>query len=392
MPVWIRWETPRLREREASEAKITSVDLFYDLIFAVAVAQLAARLSEDLTASGLLAFVLLFLAVARIWSSETFYSDHFETLDVSYRVSVFLAMLPAGGLAIAGSQGFGTLFPLFALSVAGARLVLMAQWFRAGRHELRARALARRNLLLYSGVAAIWVAAAAVPSGWRLALVVAGVALDLAVPVLSTRLQADVGRFSPEHLSDRFGAFYLILLGQIILFAVLLMTRARQPTFADLLAGVMSFAVAFMLWWIYVDHVAARPLRAGIPWNAAWSYVNIPLFMATGAFGSAVFTFVTRGEEVVPDTVRWLLTGSFALVMVFTGLAELALEPFATPVRVLAAERRWSRMGLIHGAPALLAVALALAGGGLTPIPLLGGLIVAGIMAVGLGEYVRAAQ
>ncbi len=94
----LRWRTPRLRSKEeAQEAKVTSVDLFYDLVFAVVVAQLATALSGDLTLHGFLVFALLFVAVARVWSSETLYSDRFEIIDVSYRIEVFFAMLPAGG-------------------------------------------------------------------------------------------------------------------------------------------------------------------------------------------------------------------------------------------------------------------------------------------------------
>jgi low temperature requirement protein LtrA len=393
MPVWLRWETPRLRgEEESREAKVTSVDLFYDLIFAVVVAQLASGLTDNLTGHGVTVFLLMFIAIVRIWSSETFYSDHFETLDVSYRMSVFVAMLAAGGLAVAAPQGLGALFPLFALSVAASRFVLIGQWLRAGTHEPSARPLARRHLWVYSSVALVWLVAATAPAAARLWLVVAGVALDLGIPLVTTHLQADLGRFSPEHLSDRFGAFFLIVLGQIIVFVVLVMTRARQPSFADLTAGVLSFTLAFTLWWVYVDHVVGRPLRRGVPWNAAWSYLNIPLFMATGAFGSAVFTFVTRGEEVVPDPVRWLLAGSFAVVMLCSGLAELTLEPFATQVRVFHAVRRWQRLSLIHGVPAGLAVLVALFGGGLSAIPLLALLILDGLVAVVLGEYVRAGQ
>ena len=393
MPDWIRWQPPRLRaEEEAREAKVTSVDLFYDLIFAVSVAQLAAGLSANLTWRGLVIFALLFIAVVRIWMSETFYSDHFETLDVSYRVSVFIAVLPAGGLATSAQQGLGTLFPLFAVSVCASRAVLIGQWLRAGRHEPAARPLARRHLLVYSIVALAWLVAAIVPVQWRLPLVAAGVLLDLATPLLTTRLQAELGLFSPEHLSARFGAFFLILLGQTILFAVLVMTRLRQPSLADLTAGVLSFTLVFTLWWVYVDHVVGRPLRAGIPWNAAWSYLNIPLFMATGAVGAAVLGLVTHGEAVVPSAVRWLLSGSFAIVMLFSGFAEIALEPFATPVRVLRAVRRWPRVGLIHGVPAALALAIAVLGSGLPAIPLLLLLIVSGLVAVALGEYVRAGQ
>lgn len=392
MPVWLRWQPPKLRLEEAREARVTSVDLFYDLIFGAVVAQLALELARDVTPRGLFLFALLFVAVVRVWSSETFYSDHFETLDVSYRVSVLAAMLCAGGMAVSVPQGFGGLFPVFALSVAVARLVLVAQWLRVRRHEPPARLLARRYLLLYGWVAVIWLAAAAGPQVARMPLAVAAVLLDLASPLFATQLQNDIGRFSSEHLSDRFGAFFLVVLGQMIVLSVVEMTRLRAPSFADLFAGMLAFMVGFTLWWVYVDHAVGRTLREGDPWNAAWTYFNVPLFMATGAFGSAVIALVTRADLVAPDPLRWLLAGSFACVILFAGLAELALEPLPNPVRVFRAERRGSRVALIHGLPAGLAFLVALLGGGLTVVPLLLMLLAVGVFSVVLGEYVRAGQ
>jgi low temperature requirement protein LtrA len=388
----VRWRTPKIRPEEAGgEAKVTSVDLFYDLIFAVVVAQLATGLSDNLTQHGFLVFALLFVAVVRVWSSETIYSDRFEAVDVSYRIEVFLAMLSAGGMAVAAPQGLGRLFPLFALSIASARVLFVGQWLRAARHEPLARRLAQRYLGLYGGVAALWSIAAVGPVEWRLPLAVAAVALDLASPLFVTRLQEELGRFSGEHLSDRFGAFFLLVLGQIIVVTVLVMTRLRQPSLADLVAGVLSFVIAFEMWWIYVDHVVGRPLRKGNASNAVWVYLNIPLFMATGAFGSAALTFVTRGEQVVPDPVRWVLAGSFAVVLMFSGLAELALERMPTTSASgswLGA--RWSRLGVIHGLPAVLSLLVAFFGSGLSAIPLLSALLLVGILAVLLGEYPRA--
>jgi hypothetical protein len=75
------------------------------------------------------------------------------------------------------------------------------------------------------------------------------------------------------------------------------MTRLRLPSVADVTAGALSFAITFEMWWIYVDHVVGRPLRRSNLWNATWTYVNIPLFMAATAFGAAALTFVTRGEQ-----------------------------------------------------------------------------------------------
>jgi len=293
-------------------------------------------------------------------------------------------------MTVAATQGLGQLFPLFAVSMAGARAVLVGQWLRAGRHEPAARRLARRCTSVYGSIALIWLAAAAVPVAWRVPLAVVAVVLDLASPLLLARLQGELGRFSGEHLSDRFGAFFLLVLGQIIVVTVLVMTRLRLPSVADVTAGALSFAITFEMWWIYVDHVVGRPLRRSNLWNATWTYVNIPLFMAATAFGAAALTFVTRGEQVVPDPVRWVLAGSFAVALLLSGLAELALEPMPMSRRGSWLQLGWLRLGLIHGLPAALSLLVALLAHSLPSIPLLTALSVVGLLAVLLGEFPRA--
>ena len=141
-----------------------------------------------------------------------------------------------------------------------------------------------------------------------------------------------------------------------------------------------------------MDHAVGRTLREGDPWNAVWSYLNIPVFMATGSFGSAVVVLVTRADLPAPDPVRWLLAGSFACVVLFAGLAETALEPLETPVPIFRAQRRWARISLIHVLPAGLAVLVAALGGGISVVSLLLMLLTAGLVGVVLGEYVRAGQ
>jgi low temperature requirement protein LtrA len=382
---WLRWEAPRLHTgEEAGEAKVTSVDLFYDLVFAVVIAQLATTLAANISPAGLLTFVILSIPSIRLWISQTLYSDRFEALDVSYRLLVFSAMLPAAGLAIAAPTGLGVGFPLFAVSVVAGRFVLVGAWFRSARQEPDVAPLARRYLVFYSFEGVLWAAAIFTAGGTRLWLIVAAIVADLVLPATTAPRQGRLGAFSGDHLSDRFGAFFLIILGQLVIVAILVMTRMRQPSLADLAAGTLSYALAFVLWWIYVDHVVGRPLRQGTLPTVGWIQLHIPLFMSAAAVGSGVLTFVAHGEAVVSEPARLLLCTSFALALLLTGLAETTL------VSIRGERGRYWRTALIHGLPAILAVALGVFGRGLAAIPLMAMLLAVGVFALLTGEYVRA--
>jgi low temperature requirement protein LtrA len=382
---WLRWQRPTLHTaEEGSEARVTSVDLFYDLVFAVVVAQLATSLAADISLRGLLTFAALLIPAVRVWIGQTLYSDRFEALDVSYRLIIFAATFIAGGLAVSAPGGFGVTFPLFVLSLVAARGLLVGSWLRAGLNVPEVRPLAHRYLVFYSIISAFWILAVPAQGLLRYAFVVVAIAAEFVLPLTTAPMQNRLGRFSQEHLTDRFGAFFLIVLGQLVLIAILVMTRMRLPSFADMTAGALSFVLSFVLWWIYVDHVVGRPLRQGTWSYAVWVTLHVPLFMATAAFGSGVLTFVTRGEAVVPDPARWLMCGALGVVILFTGTAELALVPLSHGVR------RVVVISMIHVVPALLVVPVAVFGRGLTAIPLLLVLLAIGLLSLLIGEAVRA--
>src|SRR5829696_6461478 len=86
------WQRPRLRddEGELREHRTTWLELFYDLVFVVVVAQLAHEMATNVTWEGVFAFVLLFIPVWWVWIGATFYNDRFDTDDIGQRAYTFL--------------------------------------------------------------------------------------------------------------------------------------------------------------------------------------------------------------------------------------------------------------------------------------------------------------
>jgi low temperature requirement protein LtrA len=133
---WLR--PPRLRtyeEEGETERRATWLELFFDLVFVVAVAQLATKLSKDTSAAGFGTFCGLFLPALWAWIGFAFYANRFDTDDVLYRAMKMAAMLGIAALAVNvphattehGSVGF-------AVSYVSVRAVLLAMYLRARPH------------------------------------------------------------------------------------------------------------------------------------------------------------------------------------------------------------------------------------------------------------------
>jgi low temperature requirement protein LtrA len=88
---------------------------FFDLVFVLAIAELAHYLHDHLTPGGFLGFAFLFLPVWLVWSNFSYYADLYDVDGPLYRVTMRVTMLFSIALAVnihgaldGGSVGFAT--------------------------------------------------------------------------------------------------------------------------------------------------------------------------------------------------------------------------------------------------------------------------------------------
>src|SRR5205823_7341428 len=93
---------PRLRTAEdpAAERHASWLELFFDLVFVVAITELAQALVVDHSTGGFLRFAALFVPVWVAWQGYMAYATRFDTDDALFRVAYFAAMLAIAALAV----------------------------------------------------------------------------------------------------------------------------------------------------------------------------------------------------------------------------------------------------------------------------------------------------
>ncbi|WP_164974851.1 low temperature requirement protein A [Halegenticoccus tardaugens] len=321
---WLR--PPRLRSGADGETDrhATWLELFFDLVFVVAVAQLAYVLAGDVTPTGALRFVALFVPVWWAWIGSTFYATRFDTDDVEYRLLTAVEMFGVVALAVNIPDGFGASSSGFALAYAGIRGVLVFKYYRAVRHVPEARPLTTRFARGFGLAALVWFVSAFVPPPFRFLLWALGLAIDFGTPITAGTLHAELPPH-PSHLPERFGLFTIIVLGEAII-GVVSGIAAQEWTAASVLVGAFGTAIAFCLWWIYFDDHDGSAVRAaqaeGRIWTyQAWLYLHLPLVVGLTAAGVGVLRVLTGDLSTpLPAAERWLLCGSLALCLVAMGL------------------------------------------------------------------------
>lgn len=315
------FRAPRLRSnRPGSEERHASwLELFYDLVFVAAVAQLALSLSKDFSALGIFHFAALFIPVWWAWIGNTFYLTRFDADDATDRLLTLGQMIFVASLAIHIPLGLGEHSVGFALSYVGVRALLILQYRRAGKHLPEARPLTFRYATGFSVAAAMWVLSTLVPPPFRFALWSVGIAIDFLTPILAGKLHVAIPpHFS--HLPERFGLFTIIVLGEAIV-ATVQGTTKQTLQGGGVFVGVFGLIIAFALWWGYFDNVnaaEARPMKSKEDTRdyQVWMYVHLPLTMAiTVAAVGVKHVLNLKSGDFLPLGEGWIFCAALATCM-----------------------------------------------------------------------------
>jgi low temperature requirement protein LtrA len=296
----VRWLVPpRLRTAadDVEERRATWLELFFDLVFVVAITQLAHELVVDHSTAGFLRFAALFVPVYVAWQGYMAYADRFDTDDLAFRVAYFAAMLAIAAMAVLiddvaqGDHSAG-----FAVAYVVLRSIMLGLYWRAWRVVPEARPLIRFYGPGYSIGVAIWLASLAVGTPlrywmWGIALV-----LDLSLPPLSPRMVRPRVPTSGSHLPERWALFTMIVIGESIV-AVAIGTSGTDWRLDSAAAAVLGFSAVAATWWLYFDRQANVVLRSSTPVALIYSYAHLPLLMGLAAMSAGVSLLIERAGE-----------------------------------------------------------------------------------------------
>ncbi len=254
---------PRLRTLETSDGErhASWLELFFDLVFVLAVANIAKILAEHSDLAGTVKFFALFIPVWWTWIGFTFYADRFETDEPAYRILVFAGMFAVAVLAMGLEAGFTPQgdFP-FVLCYVAVRLILIALYARSAYHVPLARSLSMRFIIGFSIAVAVWLISLLIPPPYRYVFWAIAVIIELGTPFFNVR-NLNILPIDFSHIPERFGLFTIIVLGEVIVATANGITETVW-NFSALTAAFLGFAMAAAIWWINFDFVEDSAIRA----------------------------------------------------------------------------------------------------------------------------------
>lgn len=349
-----------MSEPEA-EKRVTWAELFFDLVFVLAVTEVSALLHDDHSWGGVVRALVVFVPIYWTWVGTSVHANAHDVDTPVERLAIFAIGLCGLFMALAVTGAYDERGLLFGGAYLALRGILAALVFRGPRIMLNPFSVGlfvSGPLLLLGG---------ALDGTARVLVWAAAGLVDLSTPALLRR-RLMVLRFNPAHLPERFGLFLIIALGESI---VAVGSPAAQST--DLTAGMMaavagSFALACGLWWVYFAFAASAMRHALATTKMQTDVVRQVLSYGHLSFIGAVIAVAVGLAEVVVHpgehlswSVAGLLVGGCALYLATFGYTRWHMFRLVSTTRLTAAAAVLVLLPLSVRVPGLVALFLLVA-------------------------------
>jgi low temperature requirement protein LtrA len=373
-------------EQTSEDHSVTTLELFFDLVFVFALTQVTALMAHDLTWHGVLRGVLLTALLWWSWIGYSWLCNLVKADEGTVRGVLLASMAAMFLIALAIPEAFhdlpgGLQGPVvIALAYFCFRaLHLVLFWLvAAGDRQLR-RTLIRFAFSML-GATALLLVASQYDGRTQTLLWAAALAVDYGGTYL---IDAHGWRFrSASHFAERHGLIVIIALGESIV-AIGVGVTDLPISWPILIASMLGLGVASALWWIYFDatvYYGERALatepedsRTALA-RDAYTFLHFPMVMGIVLLALGL----KKVLEYVGDTEHHHLDDplkGIGLIALYGGVVLYLLGHVGFKRRTM---HQWSGSRLITAALVVIAVPLVL------DVPALGQLAVLTALLTGL--------
>jgi low temperature requirement protein LtrA len=311
---------PRLSGIRREGERVTPLELFFDLVFVLAITQCTALMSHDQTWSGMVQGLLVLGVLWWAWVGYSWLTSVIDPEALAIRGVIFVAMAALLIVGICIQEAFGNLGLTFAVGIGVFRSAHIALFMLAGADDEDLR----RSVIGLAVSTAIAVGILAVASFFdglaQGALWALAIFLDMAGPYF---FGSEGWKLVPGHFAERHGLIVIIALGESIV--AIGVGASGELDLGIGTAAVLGVFLAAALWWTYFDVVAlisARRLGEAEPGRvqnelARDSYSYVHLLMVAGIVLVAYGMKVTIGHHAdnLADVPAFALLGGLSLYL-----------------------------------------------------------------------------
>jgi low temperature requirement protein LtrA len=246
----------RLNPVMRSQERVTPLELFFDLVFVLALTQCTTLMADHPTWEGVAQGVLILALLWWAWTAYAWLTSVVDPEEGAVRFAMFAAMAALLIAALSVPDAFGDEGMVFAAAYGVVRFGQIALYIVASRDEPQLRKSVVGLAMGTTVGVSLVVVGALFEGDARLAIWAVALALDVAEPYF---FGSEGWKLVPGHFAERHGLILIIAIGEAI---VAIGVGAEAGVTAGVAAAaIVGIGLAAAQWWLYFDVVALVSAR-----------------------------------------------------------------------------------------------------------------------------------
>ena len=292
------WGPPKKFDPHFQERRISWLELFYDLIYVIAISRITHHLAMHISFEGFLQYACLFFLIFWGWLNGSLYYDIHGSEGLRTRLMTLWQVMIIAALAVTIDQPSPTAYVNTTIVFMIMQLYITYLWWSVGLYDRSHRRYNRPYTILFLLALALMVLSLFVPRPWVKLIAIIVIVCNYTPPFIAHRLlrKSSLNLSLSSSMAERLGLFTIIVFGEVVLGVVNGISKVNDLNFSTWLNFALALSIVFALWWIFFAMTSNRNAKTGFVNATLLELLCIPTLMSLGLI-AARFSYLFDPKE-----------------------------------------------------------------------------------------------
>ena len=278
------WGAPRKFDPHFEKRRISWLELFYDLVYVIAISRITHHLATHMNLNGFFQYAGLFLLIFWGWLNGSLYHDIHGNAGLRTRLMTLWQVMIVAALAVTIDQPSPTWYINTTIVFMIMQLFITYAWWSIGFYDKSHRRYNKPYTILFLISLALMALTLFVARPWLKYIGVAIIICNYLPPFIAHRLlrKSSLDLSLSWSMAERLGLFTIIVFGEVVLGVVNGISKVTNLDFMAWLNFALAIAIVFALWWIFFALMSGRNAKPGFVTATVVELLCIATLMSLG--------------------------------------------------------------------------------------------------------------
>lgn len=276
--IW--WGPPKEFATNQGHRRISWLELFYDLVYVIAIARLTHHLAHHLSWHAFIEFGWMFALVFWGWLNGSQHHDLHGNQGLRTRLMMLWQMMIIAAFSVEFGKSAENHYGIIVVFML-MQLFITYQWWSVGFYDRPHRKYSKPYTVLFL-TAFVLMGACLWRPNWAIWLIPAILICNYTPPFIAHRILTRSARRLDlsSSMFERLGLFTIIIFGELVLGVINGVSEIGTPGLFGWVDFALAIGIVFSLWWIFFTFVSTREAQKGFDKAAILEILYIPALVA----------------------------------------------------------------------------------------------------------------